>query len=69
VSAGFQDAFLAALDAGGKQVWSMRLGSCTDDTAGSVAADGHGHVYVTGTAILQMQQQGRTWLAAIAPPP
>jgi hypothetical protein len=48
-SAGSNDAFLARYDMNGREVWSKRFGSSSDDRGTSVAIDGQGAVIATGS--------------------
>jgi hypothetical protein len=47
-SAGGSDIFVAKLDGAGKHVWSKRFGDAADQTAGAVAVDAMGEVWLTG---------------------
>jgi hypothetical protein len=48
-SAGNRDLFVAKYTAAGRYSWAFRAGGTGDDLCNSVAADGSGNVYVTGT--------------------
>ena len=48
--AGGRDAFLAKLNSSGERLWHTFMGSSGWDDVGSVAVDGDGNVYVTGTS-------------------
>jgi FlgD Ig-like domain len=48
-SAGYDDIFVAKLDANGNHLWSQRFGDADwSDTSTSVAADGSGNIAITG---------------------
>ena len=47
-SAGFQDIFVAKLNASGNFVWAHQLGSVADDYGNSVAVDATGNLYLAG---------------------
>lgn len=49
-NAGGQDAFLVKLDGAGAVVWTRLLGTGGNDQGLSVALDGSGNVYISGTA-------------------
>ncbi len=49
VSAGLNDIYVAKYNAGGVHQWSKRFGNTGDDFAYSVAADGSGSVFESGT--------------------
>ena len=48
--AGGRDAFVAKLNSSGERLWHTFMGSSGWDEALSVAVDGDGNVYVTGTS-------------------
>jgi hypothetical protein len=48
-SAGLQDIFLAKYDADGNHLWSLRFGGAGSDSGRSVAVDGSGNIFVTGS--------------------
>jgi hypothetical protein len=47
-SSGFEDAWLARLDAAGTIQWAQQIGTSTDDQARAVASDGTGGFYACG---------------------
>lgn len=50
-SQGGRDAFLIQYDSGGGQLWSLQIGTASDDTATGVAVDRSGNIYLVGTTI------------------
>ena len=48
-SAGGGDIFVSKLNTSGSFVWAVRMGGTVDDIGNSVAVDGSGNVYTTGT--------------------
>ena len=48
-SAGGYDAFLTKFDSSGNEVWSSQIGSSSGDFSFSVAVDGSGNVYISGS--------------------
>lgn len=48
-SAGYYDILVSKLDAAGNFVWARKMGGANDDIASSIALDGAGNVYTTGT--------------------
>ncbi len=47
---GFQDAFVARLDSSGTLTWNTFLGGASSDAGSSIAADGSGNLYATGSS-------------------
>jgi hypothetical protein len=48
-AAGANDIFISKLDASGSFVWAIRLGGGQNDVGYSIAVDGGGNIYVTGS--------------------
>jgi hypothetical protein len=55
---GSRDGFVLELDAGGKPLWSKRIGGSESDYAYGVAMDEHGAVVVTGNFLLSTTYTG-----------
>lgn len=50
VSAGARDVFVVKLDASGNHVWSKQFGDKAEQFGRGIAADGHGNVFIAGSA-------------------
>jgi RTX calcium-binding nonapeptide repeat (4 copies)/Beta-propeller repeat len=48
-TAGLSDVFVSRLDSAGDFIWAKRLGGTNDDFVASIAVDGSGNVYTTGS--------------------